>query len=198
MRGCEVRGGRCDVSDLELVASAFRRKILLKAILALALLAPRASGLEVIDRIMAVVSARPIMLSDVTAARQFGLIQAPPGTADANAYTLDRLIDRTLILVEVERFQPPEPDPLEITRRMDELERRLGSAAVLDKALRVVGMTGDQLRRYFRDDLRIATYLNQRFGATTAETERQALIKTWTSELRKRADVTVLRPSTSR
>jgi hypothetical protein len=162
------------------------------ALLALTLLAPRASNLEIIDRIMAVVSGQPITLSDVTAARQFGLVQVPPGTPDPNAYTLDRLIERTLILAEVERFQPPEPDPVEMTIRMDELGRRLGSAAAFDKALAVVGMTRDELRRYFRNDLRIATYLNQRFGATTAEAERQAAIKTWTSELRKRADVTVL------
>lgn len=190
----EARGARGEMSDLNSVASAFRRNTLL----ALLVICASVAHAEVIDRIMAVVGGRPIMLSDVTAARQFGLVQAPAGTADANAYTLDRLIDRTLILAEVERFQPPEPDPVEMTLRMGELERRLGSAAALEKALAVVGMTGDQLRRYFRDDLRIATYLNQRFGATTAETERQASIRTWTLELRKRADVTVLRPSTSR
>lgn len=147
---------------------------------------------HVIDRIMAVVSGQPITLSDVTAARQFALVQVPPGTHDPVAYTLDRLIERTLILAEVERFQPPEPDPLEMTLRIDELERRSGSAAALEKALAVVGMTRDQLRRYFRDDLRITTYLNQRFGATTAEAERQAGIKAWTSELKRRAEVTVL------
>ena len=42
---------------------------------------------------MAVVSGQPITLSDVTAARQFGLVLAPAGTADPIAYTLDRLIE---------------------------------------------------------------------------------------------------------
>jgi hypothetical protein len=151
---------------------------------------------DVIDRIMAVVTGQPVTLSDVTAARQFALIPVPPGTPDPIAYTLDRLIERTLILAEVERFQPPEPDPIEMTVRIDELERRAGSAAAFEKALAVVGMTRDQLRRHFRNDLRITTYLNQRFGATTAEAERQAAIRRWISELRKRAQVTVLyRPS---
>ena len=118
-------------------------------ILALTLLATLASRLQadVIDRIMAVVGGQPIILSDVIAARQFGLIEVPPGTADPIAATLDRMIDRVLILAEVERFQPPEPDPVEMTIRMDALERRLGSPAALDKALSVVGMTRDQLRR---------------------------------------------------
>jgi len=158
----------------------------------------RVANADVIDRIMAVVSGQPITLSDVTAARQFGLVPVPPGTQDAIADTLDRLVERTLILAEVERFQPPEPDPVEMTLRIDELERRAGSTAAFETALAVVGMTRDQLRRYFRDDLRITTYLNQRFGATTAEAERQAAIKIWTSELRRRAEVRVLRSGPNR
>ena len=55
-------------------------------------------------------------------------------------------------------------------------------------------MTREQLRRHIRDDLRITTYLNQRFGATTAAAEREAAIKTWMAELRRRAEVTVLSP----
>jgi hypothetical protein len=152
----------------------------------------RDSQTAVIDRIMAVVSGRPITLSDVSAARQFGLVPVPPGTADPIAYTLERLIDRTLIVAEVERFQPPEPDPSEITIRIDERERQAGSAAAFEKALAIVGMTREQFRRHIRDDLRITTYLNQRFGAIAAEAGRQAAIKTWTLELRKRAEVTLL------
>ena len=147
---------------------------------------------SVIDRIMAVVGGRPIILSDVNAAIQFGLVEPPAGTADLLGYTLERLVQRTLILAEVERFQPPEPDPSEITVRVDDLQRRAGSAEAFDKALSETGMTREQLRRHFRDDLRIATYLNQRFGSTSAVAERTAAIETWTSELRRRADVTVL------
>jgi hypothetical protein len=162
------------------------------ALLVLALLAPHASRLDVIDRIMAVVGGQPITLSDVTAAQQFHLIDVPPGTPDPIAFIVDRLIERTLVLAEVERFQPPEPDPIEMTIRIDVIERRAGSTAAFEKLLAVTGMTRDQLRRYLRDDLRIATYLNQRFGANADANERQAAIKTWISELRRRADVTVL------
>ena len=147
---------------------------------------------EVIDRIMAVVSGQPIMLSDVTAAVQFHFVEAPAGTANVPAYAVDRLIERTLVLAEVERFQPPQPDPIEITVRVDEIERRAGSTAAFDKLLAVTGMSRDRLRLYIRDDLRITTYLNQRFGANTPRNDREAAIKVWVSELRKRADVTVL------
>lgn len=147
---------------------------------------------DLIDRIMAVVGGQPITLSDVTAALQFHLIEPPQGAPDPLAYAVDRLIDRTLVLAEVQRFQPPEPDPIEMTIRIDDLERRAGSAAALEKALAMTGLTREQLRRHLRDDLRITTYLNQRFGANNAAADRRAAINTWESELRKRADVTVL------
>lgn len=147
---------------------------------------------EVIDRLMAVVSGRAITLSDVNGALLFRLVDPPAETKDPAGYVVERLVDRTLMLAEVDRFQPPEPDPVEITIRVDALQRGAGSAAAFDKLLAVTGMARDQLRRYIRDDLRIATYLNQRFGANDTA-ERQASVKTWISDLRKRADVTVLR-----
>jgi hypothetical protein len=174
-----------------LVASGFRRKILL---LFLLLFSVRAGNADVIDRIMAVVNGQPITLSDVNAAIQFQLVDVPPGTPDPVTYALDRLIERTLLLSEVERFQPPEPDPIEMTIRIDESERRFGTAA-FEKALAVTGMTREPLRRHLRDDLRITTYLNQRFGASTDPVERRAAMTAWLGELRKRADVTLLGPA---
>jgi hypothetical protein len=169
------------------VASAFRRKIVLLVLL----VCTSAAHAEVIDRILAVVGGRPVTLSDVTAARQFGLVELPAGAADPVAYAIDRLIDRTLMLAEVDRFQPPEPDPAEVTVRVEALERRAGAAAAFDKALAVTGTTREQLRRHIRDDLRITTYLNQRFGATDPA-GRSAAIASWVGDLRRRADVTLL------
>jgi hypothetical protein len=146
---------------------------------------------DIIDRILAVVGGQPITLSDVTAAQQFGLVAVPAGTPDPQAYIVDRLIERTLILAEVERFQPPEPDPIEMTLRIDELERRAGPAAFA-KALAVTGLTRDRLRRDIRDDLRITTYLNQRFGTNAGASQREAAIRTWIDEIRRRADVRVV------
>ena len=161
------------------------------AVLAL-LLGVSAARADIIDRIAAVVDGQLITLSDVTAALQFHLVEPPPGTADPVAYTVDRLVERTLVLTEVDRFQPPEPDPIEITVRVDELERRAGSPAAFDKLLAMTGMTRDRLRRHIRDDLRITTYKNQRFGANTPAAERDVAVAQWASELRRRANVTVL------
>jgi hypothetical protein len=163
------------------------------AILVLLLLAPvPARTADVVDRIMAVVGAQPITLSDVAAAQQFQLVEVPPGTGDARGYVLDRLIDRTLMLTEVDRFQPPEPDPTEIARRLDQMQARAGSAAAFEKALAVTGTTREQLQRFVRDSLRTETYVNQRFGTILDPVERAAVIANWVGDLRRRAEITVL------
>jgi hypothetical protein len=149
-------------------------------------------GLEVIDRIMAVVGQQPITLSDVTGAVQFQLVQVPAGTPDATGYVLDRLIERSLMLADVDRFQPPDPDPIEITIRVDEMQARAGSAAAFDQSLAVTGMTRDQLRRFVRDTLRMNIYMAQRFGAVLDPREHDAAIAAWIGDLRRRAQITVL------
>ena len=146
---------------------------------------------DVIDRIMAVVSGQPITLSDVNAALQFHLVEPPPGTPDPLAFATERLIDRTLMLAEVDRFQPPEPDPVEITIRIDRIERAAGSTDAFEKSLQVTGSTRDRLRRFIRDDLRIQTYKNQRFGVAVSPADRDAAIAAWVAELRRRAEITV-------
>ena len=159
---------------------------------------PSGPGLDVIDRIMAVVGTRPITLSEVVGVLQFDLIPVPSTTPDRRGYALDRLIDRTLMLTEVDRFQPPEPDPIEITIRVDAMEKRAGSAAALERALAVTGMTRDQLRRFVRDSLRIDTYQNQRFGTLIDPTERASATASWIAELRRRAQITMFyRPAGS-
>jgi hypothetical protein len=162
---------------------------MLCVLLVLALQQPAAA---VIDRILAVVGTDPIMLSDVTAAIEFHLIVPPGGTADPTAYVLDRLIRRNLMLGEVERFQPPMPDAAEVTTRVDGMERQAGSPAAFDRALAVTGMTRDQLRAFVRDDLRIRTYLLDRFGSDRPSDEFNAAVEAWVADLRRRAQVTVL------
>lgn len=166
----------------------FRRKAIF---LVLILVTSTGARAEIIDRIMAVVGGQPVTLSDVNAALMFGLAQPPAGTPDPLAYVLDRLIERNLMLAEVDRFQPPEPAPVEISLRIDELEQRAGSPDAFAKALAVTGATRDQLRRHVRDDLRMATYLNQRFGSNPDLADRITAIAAWTAELRRRTEITV-------
>jgi hypothetical protein len=161
-------------------------------LLVLALALQQQPAATVIDRIMAVIGTNPIMLTDVTAATAFHLVDVPAGTLDPTAYVLDRLIRRALILDEVDRFQPPMPDEVEITTRVDAMERQAGSPAAFERALAVTGMTRDELRRFIRDDLRIRTYLLERFGADRPEPEFTAAVDAWAVDLRRRAQITVL------
>jgi hypothetical protein len=116
---------------------------------------------EIIDRILAVVNGALIMQSDVTMAVRLGL--TPQSTAsDAVAVPLDALIERRLVLEEVDRYAPPDPAQTDVDRRLADVRARAGSA--FDSILRDSGISVDQLRRQIRDDLRIDAYLLQRFG----------------------------------
>lgn len=145
---------------------------------------------EIIDRLMAVVNGEVLTLSDVNAAAMLKLLTPEAGRPDAASAVLDRLIERTLIVGEVDRYQPPEPAPEEIEKRYNAVAARAGGEAGLQRMLAATGMTADQLRRWVRDDLRMETYFNQRFG--TADPSRAQAIADWVSGLRRRADVTVV------
>ena len=138
---------------------------------------------NVIDRILAVVSGGLILQSDVTAAMRLGLVTVP-AEGDRVQGVLDRLIERRLMLVEVDRYGPPEPSRAEVDAALEELDKRIASGAQLDAILRESGFTVDQLRIYVRDDLRIRAYLQQRFGTalTAAEEDMLAYYRTHTRD----------------
>ena len=100
-----------------------RSSRLILATLIFAVTVGRVASGEIIDRIMAVVLQQPLLLSDVNAALSLQLVQVAPGSADPRVVVLDRLIERTLMLGEVERYQPPEPAPAEMDARVRESRR---------------------------------------------------------------------------
>jgi hypothetical protein len=149
---------------------------------------------EIIDRILAVVDGEVITLSDVSSALRFGFVQ-PPAGVDPIRFALDRLIERQLMLREVERYGPAEPSPAAIDQAVEEVRERFGGASRLAAALKQSGMAEDLLRRRIRDDLRIRAYLDQRFAAVTPSSDddrRRNAIADWIAGLRRRAEVTIL------
>lgn len=161
-----------------------RSSRLILATLIFAVTVGRVASGEIIDRIMAVVLQQPLLLSDVNAALSLQLVQVAPGSADPRVVVLDRLIERTLMLGEVERYQPPEPAPAEIDGRAREIEARVGSADAVSRIMAATGMTPERLRQDVRDDLRLTTYLNQRFGPSSqpSDAEVQAYYREHPSE----------------
>jgi len=120
---------------------------------------------EIIDRILAVVDTQIITLSDARAALRFGLVPADVSTDPIGA-VLQRLIDRRLMLAEVDRYAPPDPPDQAVDARMAAIERRFGDALALEIALNQSALTREELRRQMRDGLRIDSYLQQRFSAS--------------------------------
>ena len=133
---------------------------------------PAPAAAETIDRVLAVVNGSVITLSDVDGARRFGLVDAPAGDLRS---AIDRLIDRRLALVEVERYAPPEPPSARIDEAVATARARFSSDAAFNAALAETGLTLDQLRRHVRDDLRRRTYEQQRFAFMSQPTDEETL-----------------------
>jgi len=144
------------------------------------------SHAEILDRVLAVVAGRLIMLSDVTAARDLQLVPVE-ASADPIRSVLTRLIDRELVLVEVERYAPPEPSAAAVDAELQHVRARFASDGELDAALARSGLDSRHLRETLRQDLRIRAYLDQRFAG--AGDRRQALVDEWMTGLRRRGDV---------
>ena len=154
----------------------------------LAFIASPASA-ETIDRVLAVVAGQLITLSDVTAARDLGL-QSPAReekTADPVRAILSKLIDRELILAEVDRYAPAEPTADAVDREVQRVRARFPSAEAFAGALAGSGIDGKHLRETLRQDLRMRAYLDQRFAS--AQDRRQTLMDDWMASLRRRGEV---------
>src|SRR5437867_14602 len=89
---------------------------------------------EIIDRVLAVVHGAVITQSDATAASDMGLVTVPPSDDPIGAI-LSKLIDRELILAEVERYSPAEPSDTAIEQRLQAVRARFPSAQAYAAAL---------------------------------------------------------------
>lgn len=124
---------------------------------------PGAPGPEVVDRLLAVVSGELILLSDVNAARELGLVHADRG-GDAVSAVLAALIDRALVLAEVDRYAPPEPPAASIDRELQTVLSRFSARPAFDAALARTGWDELRIRQMIRDNLRIRDYEARRFA----------------------------------
>jgi hypothetical protein len=165
-----------------------RTRLTAAALTCVALLATAApgGGDDLLDRVLATVEGRVITLSDVRTAVQFGLV-ATDSPADVMAASLDRLINRLVILSEVERYAPPEPDPAAIREAVAAIRARFVSEEAADAALQVAGLDPAALTQWARNDLRIAQYLRERFAGTAEPSEEdiEGYIRRHEADLRR-------------
>ena len=167
------------------------RKKLISAVsacsaVAFLLAAPGIAHAEIIDRVLAVVGGQLITLTDVTAARDLRLV-APATGVDPIRDLLTKLIDRELVLAEVERYAPPEPTADAVDTEVGRVRARFESDEAFNAALVPSGIDEKHLRETLRQDLRIRAYLDQRFAA--AGDRRGAAQEEWLAGLRRRGDV---------
>ena len=118
---------------------------------------------RLLDRIVARVDGYPITLTDTKAAVALGIVSASQGPDERGIVEL--LVDRQLMLAEVDRFPPPEPSSDDIAREETAMTARAGGR--LAEVMDATGLDGGRIRDMARDSLRIQAYLNQRFGTAT-------------------------------
>ncbi|MBI3263932.1 MAG: hypothetical protein HYZ58_12390 [Acidobacteria bacterium] len=108
----------------------------------------------------------------MNAALALGVIGAPAGPSQESAAT-EQLIQRQLVLAEVARFAPPEPDAAVVEREIASMKARAGTR--LTSVMQATGIDDARIRDMARDTLRIQAYLNQRFGTTVQVSDEEVM-----------------------
>jgi hypothetical protein len=111
-------------------------------------------------------------LSDARAAMALGLARGDR-SADSLPEVTAQLVDRELILREVQRYAPVPPSESAVDTRMDEIRKGLADPAAMTRVLDMYGFTATRLRAWVRDDLRTQAYLAQRFASASAPTDAE-------------------------
>jgi hypothetical protein len=190
MRASGVRSAAClSIPGMRKGERVTGRQLLRRSVVAFALITGIGvvpARAELIDRVLAVVGGQLITLTDVTAARDLRLVP-PETTPDPIRAVLSKLVDRELVLAEVERYAPPEPTAEAVDVEVRRVRARFESDAAFDAALARSGIDEKHLRETLRQDLRIRAYLDQRFS--TASDRREAALDEWMAGLRRRGDV---------
>jgi hypothetical protein len=124
---------------------------------------------QLLDRVLARVDSAAITVTDVQAALGLGIVSG--ASPDPIAAGTQQMIDRQLELVEVQRFPPPEPSPDALLAETARLKMNAGPR--LPALMQSTGLTEQRIADMARDNLRIAGYLDQRFGTTVQVSDEE-------------------------
>ena len=136
-------------------------------LLAFALSAPAS---DVIDRIVAIVNGKLILQSDVQEEARIEAFlagQQPSGFKPEELRTVvDRMIDRQLVHEQMRTVREVATSSQAVERRMKQLRQSLGKPAETDadwqKTLADAGVTEEQLRSHFADEVQTMRFLEAR------------------------------------
>jgi hypothetical protein len=135
---------------------------------------PPAQTGVLLERTLAIVGTQVITLSDARAAIRLGLVASAP-TADPASVT-QLLVDRELVLREVQRYAPPAPSASAVDARIEEIRQRLSAPGEWTRIFDETGFTEVRLRAWVRDDLRTVAYLAQRFASASTPTDAEVAV----------------------
>jgi hypothetical protein len=119
---------------------------------------------QVLDTMLAQVDSRIIAASDIALARALGVFGFAPTSVPIERGDVERFADVMLILAEAGRTGIV-VEPAQVDRAWAALEARIGGEAALDRWLAERAIDRDWARRFARDDLVRATYLDARFAS---------------------------------
>jgi hypothetical protein len=122
---------------------------------------------QLLDRVVARVNGQFLTLTDLRAAMAFGVVDVSEDVDERDA--IAPLVDRHLILAEVERYAPSEPATAAIAQEAGVLSAHAGYR--LAAVMASTGIDESGIRGLARDNLRIRAYLDQRFGTADQLTE---------------------------
>jgi hypothetical protein len=139
-----------------------------------------------IDRTLQRVYEATIMASDVRQVRMLRLVTPAPDSDQAAQTALE---NRLLMLREAARGAIAEPAADQIAARRQAWTAAWPAGTDLPALLQRAGMNDRALDGWFRDDLRIEAYLDQRFSQP--DPKRDERIAAWIRDLRARASLPV-------
>ena len=137
-----------------------------------------------LDRTLQRVYGTAITSSDVRRARALKLA----GTAQSDADVQTAIENRLLILREISRAATADPEPARVTSRRKEWSDAWPPGTDVGALLNANGMTDQAMDGWCRDEVKIATYLDQRFGTST-DSQRDGRVAGWIKDLRQRANL---------
>lgn len=123
-------------------------------------------GLELVDRVVAVVDEDPILQSEVTQVYELRMVRRLDGEIDRalRRRILDQLIEQRLRFHEIDSFGFVELPTEEVEKGFAGIRGRFASDSAFEIRLKKVGLEADSLRQLVARQLMVLTYVDERLG----------------------------------
>ena len=132
--------------------------------------AGQSAGVDVFDRVLAVVDGEPITLSEVVEAIALAPRISPPPSLEE---TLERLIAARLMEHEARRYPQEPPTEAEAEATLRALVDRFATPEDYRETLRRLGVAEDYLRKRIQRELIVDRYVDRRFRPLVQVAQRE-------------------------